>query len=152
MKNFITKQGLEKLKKELERLKTIKRREIAQSLQKAKELGDLSENAEYSEAKESQSFNEGRISELEEIIKGAATIKTSANQGDIVQIGSTVQVKNGNIDREYTIVGSEEADPANGRISNKSPLGVAFLGKKTGDEVEIETPGGRIRYKILGIK
>ena len=152
MKNFITKQGLEKLKKELERLKTIKRREIAQSLQKAKELGDLSENAEYSEAKESQSFNEGRISELEEIIKGAATIKTSANQGDIVQIGSTVQVKNGNIDREYTIVGSEEADPANGRISNKSPLGVAFLGKKTGDEVEIETPGGKMRYKILGIK
>ena len=152
MKNFITKQGLEKLKKELERLKTIKRREIAQSLQKAKELGDLSENAEYSEAKESQSFNEGRISELGEIIKGAATIKTSANQGDIVQIGSTVQVKNGNIDREYTIVGSEEADPANGRISNKSPLGVAFLGKKTGDEVEIETPGGKMRYKILGIK
>ena len=152
MKNFITKQGLEKLKKELERLKTIKRREIAQSLQKAKELGDLSENAEYSEAKESQSFNEGRISELEEIIKGAATIKTSANQGDIVQIGSTVQVKNGNIDREYTIVGSEEADPANGRISNKSPLGVAFLGKKTGDEVEIETPGGKTRYRILGIK
>ena len=152
MKNFITKQGLEKLKKELERLKTIKRREIAQSLQKAKELGDLSENAEYSEAKESQSFNEGRISELEEIIKGAATIKTSANQGDIVQIGSTVQVKNGNINREYTIVGSEEADPANGRISNKSPLGVAFLGKKTGDEVEIETPGGKMRYKILGIK
>ena len=152
MKNFITKQGLEKLKKELERLKTIKRREIAQSLQKAKELGDLSENAEYSEAKESQSFNEGRISELEEIIKGAATIETSANQGDIVRIGSTVQVKNGNINREYTIVGSEEADPANGRISNKSPLGVAFLGKKTGDEVEIETPGGKMRYKILGIK
>ena len=152
MKNFITKQGLEKLKKELERLKTVKRREIAQSLQKAKELGDLSENAEYSEAKESQSFNEGRISELEEIIKGAATIKTSANQGDIVQIGSTVQVKNSNISREYTIVGSEEADPANGRISNKSPLGVAFLGKKTGDEVEIETPGGKMRYKILGIK
>ena len=152
MKNFITKHGLEKLKKELERLKTVKRREIAQALQKAKELGDLSENAEYSEAKESQSFNEGRISELEEIIKGAATIKTSANQGDIVQIGSTVQVKNSNISREYTIVGSEEADPANGRISNKSPLGVAFLGKKTGDEVEIETPGGKMRYKILGIK
>ncbi len=152
MKNFITEQGLEKLKKELKRLKTIKRREIAQSLQKAKELGDLSENAEYSEAKESQSFNEGRISELEEIIKGAATIETSANQGDIVQIGSTVQVKNSNINREYTIVGSEEADPTNGRISNKSPLGVAFLGKKTGDEVEIETPGGKIRYKILGIK
>jgi transcription elongation factor GreA len=152
MKNFITKEGLEKLKKELEYLKINKRREIAQALQKAKELGDLSENAEYAEAKEAQSFNEGRIAELEEMIKSATTIKTSANQGDIVQIGSTVEIENGQMAREYTIVGSEEADPANGRISNESPLGMAFLGKKIGDEVEIETPSGKITYRILKIK
>jgi transcription elongation factor GreA len=152
MKNFITKQGLEKLKKDLEYLKTVKRQEIAQSLQKAKELGDLSENAEYSQAKEAQSFNEGRISELEEIIKNTTTIKKAINNGGIVQIGSTIEIENGKINREYTIIGSEEADPVNGRISNESPLGRAFLGKKLNDEVEIETPGGKIRYRILKIK
>ena len=152
MKNFITKQGLEKLKKDLEHLKTAKRQEIANSLQKAKELGDLSENAEYTEAKEAQSFNEGRISELEEMIKNAETIKKTINNGGIVQIGSTIEIKNEQINKEYTIVGSEEADPVNGRISNESPLGRAFLGKKINDEVEIETPGGRTRYRILKIK
>jgi len=153
MKNFITKQGLEKLKKELKFLKTKKRQEIAQRLQRAKDLGDLSENAEYVEAKDAQSFNEGRIAELEETIKGAATIKISMNQHNVVQIGSTIEVKNNNeINREYTIVGSEESDPINGKISNESPLGTAFLGKKVGDEVEIETPGGKTKYKILKIK
>ena len=152
MKNFITKQGLEKLKKDLEHLKTAKRQEIAMALQKAKELGDLSENAEYTEAKEAQSFNEGRISELEEMIKNAETIKKTINNGGIVQIGSTIEIKNEQINKEYTIVGSEEADPVNGRISNESPLGRAFLGKKINDEVEIETPGGRTRYRILKIK
>jgi transcription elongation factor GreA len=152
MKNFITKQGLEKLKKELEHLKTAKRREIAMALQKAKELGDLSENAEYSEAKDTQSFNEGRISELEEMIKNAATIKKTINNGGVVQIGSTIKIKSEKINKEYTIVGSEEADPINGRISNESPLGMAFLGKKINDEVEIETPGGKMKYKILKIK
>jgi transcription elongation factor GreA len=151
MKNFITKQGLEKLKKDLKHLKTAKRQEIANALQKAKELGDLSENAEYTEAKEAQSFNEGRISEIEEMIKNAATIEKTINNGGIVQIGSTIEIKNGQINREYTIVGSEEADPVNGRISNESPLGMAFLGKKLGDEVEIETPGGKMKYRILKI-
>ncbi len=152
MKNFITKQGLEKLKKDLKHLKTAKRQEIANALQKAKELGDLSENAEYTEAKEAQSFNEGRISEIEEMIKNAATIEKTINNGGIVQIGSTVEIKNEQINKEYTIVGSEEADPVNGRISNESPLGMAFLGKKLGDEVEIETPGGKMKYRILKIK
>ena len=152
MKNFITKQGLEKLKKELEHLKTAKRQEIAMALQKAKEMGDLSENAEYTDAKEAQSFNEGRISELEEMIKNSATIKKTINNGGIVQIGSTVEIENEQINKEYTIVGSEEADPVNGRISNESPLGMAFLGKKLNDEVEIETPGGKMKYRILKIK
>jgi transcription elongation factor GreA len=152
MKNFITKQGLEKLKKELEHLKTAKRQEIALSLQKAKDLGDLSENAEYTEAKEAQSFNEGRISEIEEMIKNAAPIEKTINNGGIVQIGSTIKIENGQINKEYTIVGSEEADPVNGRISNESPLGRSFLGKKLNDEVEIETPGGITRYRILKIK
>jgi transcription elongation factor GreA len=151
MKNFITKQGLEKLKKELEHLKTAKRQEIAMALQKAKELGDLSENAEYTEAKEAQSFNEDRISELEEMIKNATTIKKTINNGGIVQIGSTIEIENSQINKEYTIVGSEEADPVNGRISNESPLGMAFLGKKINDEVEIETPGGKMKYRILKI-
>ncbi len=152
MKNFITKQGLEKLKKDLEHLKTAKRQEIAMALQKAKELGDLSENAEYTEAKEAQSFNEGRISELEEMIKNAATIKKTINNGGVVQIGSTIEIESEKINKEYTIVGSEEADPVNGRISNESPLGMAFLGKKINDEVEIETPGGKMKYRILKIK
>ena len=132
---YLSPEGVENLKKELKELKTAKRQEIAKRLQEAKELGDLSENAAYFEAKESQSLNETRIAE------------------DMVRIGSTVEVKSSDNGTEvFNIVGSAEAKPAEGKISNESPLGRAFLNKKIGDEVEVKTPGGLAKYKIIKIE
>ena len=147
---YISKRGLEELKKELQELKTVKRREIAQRLQEAKSLGDLSENAEYLEAKESQSALESRILELESIIKHSRVIEKPTRK-NYVSIGSTVKVKFDDHFREFTIVGSEETNPAQDRISNESPLGKAFLGRKTGEEIEVKTPKGKVKYKILRI-
>lgn len=149
---YLSQEGLERLKQESKELKTAKRQEIAKRLQDAKELGDLSENAEYIEAKEAQSMNETRIAELEEIIKNAVVIETPQKR-DTVEIGLTIEVKSADngIER-FTIVGSEEARPAEGKISNESPLGRSFLGKKLGDEVEIKTPKGIAKYKIIKIE
>ncbi len=151
-KQFITSEGLEKLKKELEELKIVKRRKIANRIQDAKEMGDLSENAEYSEAKDEQALNETRIAELEETLKNITTIDNRHLNSDVVQIGSTVVVKcNGEI-KEFTIVGSNEANPSEGKISNETPLAAAFLGRKTGDKVEAEIPSGKMKYEIAEIK
>lgn len=147
---YLSPEGMEALKKELQELKTKKRQEIAKRLQEAKDLGDLSENAEYFEAKEAQSLNENRIIELEELLKNAVVIKTP-NAEDVVRIGSTIETKLNNITEIFSIVGSAEAKPQEGKISNESPLGRAFLGKKSGDEVEIKTPGGIVKYKIIKI-
>lgn len=147
---FITSEGLEKLTEELKNLKTVKRREIAQRIQEAKELGDLSENAEYVEAKNEQAFVEGRISELEAIVKNAAIIKSEKNS-EMVRVGSQVKVKADGKTHSYSIVGSNEADPKNGRISNESPLGQAFLGKRIGDSVEVQVPSGKRIFRILAI-
>ena len=114
-------------------------------------MGDLSENAEYTEAKESQAFNEGRIRELEEIIKNAAIISKKPSC-DSVEIGCEITVQNKIGKKTFFIVGSQEADPMRGKISNESPLGRTFLGKKKGDEVIVQTPSGKIHYKILEIK
>jgi len=147
---YLSKEGLEQLKKELEGLK-LKRQEIAQRLEEAKALGDLSENTEYLQAKEAQGFNEGKILELEEVLKNAVVI--SKNGGNsIVQIGGTVEVNSQGEKQAFTIVGSEEAEPAKGKISNESPLGKAFLGHKAGDSVEVETPRGKANYKIISVK
>lgn len=148
---FITADGLEKLRQELKHLKTVKRREIAQRIQEAKELGDLSENAEYAEAKNEQAFVEGRIAELEAVVKNAVIIHQEKN-AEQVRVGSKVKAKveNGQVET-YSIVGSNEADPKNGRISNESPLGQAFLGKRVGDAVVIEVPGGKRSLQIVGI-
>jgi len=147
---YLSKEGLEQLKKELERLK-LKRQEIAQRLEEAKALGDLSENTEYLQAKEAQGFNEGKILELEDTLKNAVVI--SKNGGNsIVQIGGTVEVNSQGEKQTFTIVGSEEANPAEGKISNESPLGRAFLGHKVGDAVNVETPRGRANYKIISVK
>lgn len=151
-KQFITAEGLEKLKKKLNYLKTEKRQEIAKRIQAAKELGDLSENAEYSEAKEQQALNEVKIAEMEEIFKSAETIDDRHSQSDLVQIGSTIKVKNGKVERVLTIVGSNEADPSEGKISNESPLAMSFLGNKAGDSVEVETPKGKVKYRIMEVK
>ena len=148
---YLSPKGIEALKHELQELKTKKRQEIAKRLQEAKDLGDLSENAEYFEAKEAQSLNETRIAELEELLKTAVVIETPSEE-DMVRIGSTVEVKSGNNTEIFTIVGSAEARPQEGKISNESPLGRAFLNKKVGDEIEIKTPGGNVIYKILKIE
>ncbi len=147
---YLSPEGIETLKKELQELKTKKRQEIAKRLQEAKDLGDLSENAEYFEAKEAQSLNENRIAELEELLKNAVVIKTPSTE-DIIRIGSTVETKLNNSAEVFSIVGSAEAKPQEGKISNESPLGRAFLGKKVGDEVEVKTPGGIVKYRIIKI-
>ncbi|MBU0597784.1 transcription elongation factor GreA, partial [Patescibacteria group bacterium] len=128
---FITSDGLNKLKNELDKLKTKKRKEIAERIQEAKELGDLSENAEYVEAKNEQAFVEGRIQEIDSLIKHATIIKQTKT-GDTVEVGSKIKIKDDNDTKEYYIVGSNEADPSKGKISNESPIGKAFLGKKIG--------------------
>jgi len=140
------------LQKELELLKTVERQKVAQRIQTAKELGDLSENAEYSEAKEQQALNENRVAEIEDIIKNSEVIDSSkARQGKIT-IGSTITVNNGKQDRVLVIVGSNEADPMSGKISNESPLAISFLGHKVGEQVAVETPKGMIEYEILDVK
>lgn len=151
-KQFITAEGLEKLKKELEELKTVKRRKIAERIQSAKELGDLSENAEYSEAKDEQAMNEARIAKLEETIKNITTIDDRHLNSDAVHIGSTIAVKCGGETKEFTIVGSNEANPSEGKISNETPLAAAFLGRKAGDKIEVEIPSGKMEYEIVEVK
>lgn len=151
VKQFITEEGLEKLKEELNYLKTEKRQEISRRIQAAKELGDLSENAEYSESKEQQALNEGKIAEMEETFKNAQTIDNN-HDSNIVSIGSTVTIKNGEKKRTYTIVGSNEANPSEGKISNETPLAISFLGHKVDDKVKVETPKGKVEYKIIKIR
>ncbi len=151
MTKFITEEGLKKIKDELENRKTNIRQEIANSIKEAKEQGDLSENAEYSEAKIQQSENEARISELEVMLKDSQVV-TKDNSSDLVQMGSGVKVKYNGSEMEFQIVGSNEADPAQMKISNESPMGKGFIGKRKGEEVEVETPGGKIKYKILEVK
>ena len=149
---YLSPEGIEEIRKELQELKTKKRQEIARRLQEAKELGDLSENAEYFEAKEAQSLNESRIGELEELLKNAVVIQAPSEE-DIVRIGSTIEVKsNTNGVERFNIVGSAEAKPQEGKISNESPLGRSFLNQKIGDEVEVKTPGGTMKYKITKIE
>lgn len=148
---YLSSEGLEKLKKELEERRGEIRAEVTRKILAAKELGDLSENAEYIEAKEMQSFNEGRITELEEMIKNAVLIGPH-QKAEAVVVGSTVRVKSGEHgEQNFTIVGAAESNPAHGFISNESPLGTAFLGRKRGEEVEVKTPGGVVKYKLLEI-
>jgi transcription elongation factor GreA len=147
---YISSEGLEQLKKELEEFKQ-KRQEIAKRLEEAKALGDLSENAEYQEAREDQAFNEGKIVELEQTLKEAVVISKNVKK-DIVRVGATVKVKSDNGMQTFNIVGSEEANPIEGKISNESPLGKSFLGHRAGELIETETPSGKMKYKILGIE
>ncbi|OGD34626.1 transcription elongation factor GreA [Candidatus Azambacteria bacterium RIFCSPLOWO2_01_FULL_46_25] len=148
---YLSEEGYEKLKQELEDLKTAKRREISLRIEEAKKLGDLSENSEYMEAKEAHEFNERKIAELEELFRNAVLISKHRKKG-VVQIGSTMSIKTGGKTMAFTIVGSEESDPSAGKISNLSPLGMAFLDKKVGDMVEVKTPGGMAKYEVLEIQ
>jgi len=148
---YLSADSLESLKAEYETLKNKTIPDIAKKIDEAKQQGDLSENAEYHQAREEMSWAKGRLNELDEIMSNAQVIVKNAQQKDKVNLGSTVTVKvNGN-ERKYTIVGQQEADPAKGLISNESPLGRAFLGHETGDEVEVVIPAGKQVYKIVKI-
>lgn len=149
-KEYLSKEKFEQLKQELETLKTVTRREVAGQLEYAKSFGDLSENAEYHEARERQADIEDRISELEEIMKTAVII--SGKHGSAIDIGSTVTVKKDGKEETYKIVGAEEADILQNKISYLSPIGSAMIGKNKGDEVTVKTPKGETKYKILEVK
>ena len=151
MEKYLTLEGLEKLKKELQYLKTVKRKEIAERLAKSIAYGDLTENSEYHETKEAQGFIEGRILELEDLINNAVIVPLEKQKG-LAQIGSTILVKTGSEKERFRIVGAKEANPLEGKISADSPLGKAILNQTKGVMVEVETPQGRVQYKILKIE
>jgi len=154
MTEYLSAQRLEELTEELNNLRDVKRKEIAKRIEEAKSLGDISENAEYHEAREEQAFNEGKIREIEGLLRGARIIEEEkGGKKKVVSVGDTIEVKNGNGEKkEFTIVGSNEADPLNGKISNESPLGQALLGREPKEEVTIETPEGKASYQVLSIK
>jgi transcription elongation factor GreA len=149
----LTKEGLQKLEEELDDLKTVHRREVNERIRHAKEFGDISENAEYEDAKQEQAFVEGRILKVEGLIRNARIIDASEYDQSEVHLGATVRVKEikTGLTHEFTIVGSTEADPVNQRLSNESPLGNALMGKKKGETVDVNTPRGMSAYKIESI-
>ncbi len=151
---YLTPEGLQKVKDELEYLTTTRRREVAQMIAEAKAEGDISENAGYDEAKTAQGFLEGRIRELEVILKNAKVINDADVAPDVVVIGRTVIVREQGteMEEEYTIVGPPEANPAQGRISNESPMGRALLNKRAGNQAIVISPGGEIVFEIVKVK
>lgn len=148
---YLTREGLEKLRAELNEMVNVRRSEVAARIHDAKEHGDLSENAEYEDAKNEQAFVEGRIQSLEVLIRNAVLIEESPNS-DHVQIGSKVDVESADGNLTFTIVGSTEAAPRDGRISNESPVGRALLGHRMGDTVVVKVPAGDFTYKIVAIR
>ncbi|PIT90485.1 MAG: transcription elongation factor GreA [Candidatus Komeilibacteria bacterium CG10_big_fil_rev_8_21_14_0_10_41_13] len=148
--NILTPEGKNKLEEELNYLKNTKRKDITERIETAKEHGDLSENAEYHEAREDQSFTEGRIKEIEHILKNATVVM--ADKSGHVQVGSKVSVEMEGNQFEFSIVGSHEGDPSQGMLSCDSPIGEALLGKKAGDQVEIKTPKGLVSYTIKKVQ
>ena len=150
--NYLTPEGEAKLKAELEELKGPRREELAQRLRSAIQMGDLSENADYHKAKEDQGFLEGRIQEIEAILRNSVLIEKTVSS-DMVSIGSHVTIQEEDFDPEtYHIVGPTEADPRKGKISHESPIGVALMNKKVGQIAEAQAPGGKIKFKILKIE
>ena len=150
---ILTREGLEQLEQELENLRTVKRTEVKERLKEAIALGDLSENSEYDDAKNEQAFMEGRILELEKMIRNAKIIEDGQMQEGTITVGSLVTVKDIEFDEitEYRLVGTVEADPMNNRISNESPVGRALLGHKAGDIIDVEVPAGVIQLEIIEI-
>ena len=148
---YLTPEGAEKLQAELKELTGPRRDELSQRLRSAIQMGDLSENADYHKAKEDQAFLEGRIQEIEAVLRIAVVVEKT--HSDVVSIGSTVTVQEESFDPEtYYVVGAKEADPRHGKISNESPIGRALMEHKAGDVVEAETPGGKLKIKILKIE
>jgi len=151
-KEYLTQQKFNDLQTELQDLKTVKRKEIAEHLEHARSLGDLSENAEYHEAREDQAQTEARILQLESILKNAVIVKHTS--GDTVEVGSKVSVTKAGDSTQlvFTLVGSEEADISIGKISHNSPLGAALFGKKKGETFEFQSPRGAVKYTIVDVK
>ena len=150
---ILTVDGLNKLEKKLEVLKTVRRREVAERIRQALELGDISENSEYEDAKNEQGFIEGQILEIEKLLRNAKVIDEQDVNPDMVGVGSKVTLidVNNKTEVEYMIVGSAEADPSQAKISNESPVGRSLMGKKVGDKVNVEVPIGTIQYKVKAI-
>ena len=150
--NYLTKEGLANAESELKHLITSRRQEIASRIQTAKEAGGTVDNAEYDESKNEQAFVEGRILDLEKIVREVVIIDEKSPKGDLVQLGTRVTVmSDGGFKEAYVIVGGAETDPSLGRISNESPVGKALLGKKVGEEVQINTPAGKVIFTVSGI-
>lgn len=150
---YLTEEGAERMKEELQQLKGPARQELAKRLRSAIEMGDLSENADYHAAKEAQAFLEGRIQELEHVLKNAQIVEKSNGKPESVDLGVQVTIQEEDYAPEsYLLVGDKEADPRNGRISYESPIGKALMGSKEGDEVLAKTPGGQVRIKVLKIE
>lgn len=154
---FLTKEGLEKLQAEMQHLKTVRRKEVAARIKEAREYGDIVENSEYDDAKNEQAFVEGRIKDLEQLLRNARIIEEddgSAAENHEVKIGCTVEIKDVESGEEfvYTLVGSAEADPSENKISNESPVGRAIIGRKAGEKVEVEVPAGIMEYEIMNIR
>jgi transcription elongation factor GreA len=151
--SYLTPEGAEKLRAELENLKTVKRQELAVRLRDAKLMGDLSENADWIMAKEDQAFLEGRILELEAVLRNATIVENSGGQRETVEVGCMVTVRESGEEPEvFTLVGAKEADPRNRKISNESPIGRALMGKRVGERARAETPGGTIVFEIVKIE
>jgi transcription elongation factor GreA len=148
---LLTKEGLRTLEDELEQLVNVRRIEVAERIRQARDFGDITENAEYTEAKNEQSLVEGRIQTLEAMVRNAVLIEEESRERGVVAVGAEVKVSSDEGEEAYSIVGAAEADPLNGRISNESPLGRALLGHKAGDEVEWTSPIGTSRVKILSV-
>ncbi|MDD3243212.1 MAG: transcription elongation factor GreA [Eubacteriales bacterium] len=153
-KNYMTADGIKQLEQELEHLKTTRRKEVSQRIKEAIALGDLSENSEYDDAKNEQAFLEGRIAELESKLSNTEVIASAESGSNLVGLGCEVKVENvkSGAQSVYSIVGSMEADPFNGRISNESPIGAALMNQTLGAVVEFEVPGGHKQLKIIEIK
>ena len=151
--HYLTKNGEQKLREELAQLEGPMRNDLARRLREAIQMGDLSENADYIAAKEEQGFLEGRIQELKYILSHATIIEDNGQKHESVEVGATITIQEDDYPPEiYYLVGSKEADPGNGRISNASPIGKAIIGKKVGDAVNVQTPGGVITFKIIKIE
>lgn len=150
---LLTKEGAEKMRIELEDMRTRQREEISKRLRKAIQQGDLSENADYHKAKEDQAFLEGKVKEYEEILAGVKIIEANNNNGGIVDVGSWVTIKEGESSEEkYQVVGPHEANPREGRISNESPIGISVMGHKEGETVVVETPKGKTEIVITKVE
>jgi len=150
---LLTKDGLEKLEQEMRHLKTVKRKEIADRIKEAISYGDITDNAEYEDAKNEQAFIEGRIITLEKMLRRARLLEKSDDEDHYVTLGSKVKLKDLELDQteEYTIVSTAEADPSEKKISNESPVGKALIGKTIGDQIEVKVPAGNLKYKIEAV-